>query len=181
MNFAQEVIQLPKLISSSAKELKRVTSICGCAMLTALNVAVGTLFIPITPTLRIGFSSVFAGVSGMIYGPMITGTAGVIADSLKYMIRPDGPYFPGFAINEFLTGLIYGCFFYKKEITLPRVILARACITIFINLILTSIWLNMMYNSPVFTMIRLIKNVVMFPIDVAILYAALKAAQRVKR
>lgn len=181
MNFAQEIVQLPKLISHSTKELKRVTSICGCAMLTALNVAVGSLFIPITPTLRIGFSSVFAGVSGMIYGPAITGFAGVIADTLKYIIRPDGPYFPGFAINEFLTGMIYGCFFYKKEITLPRVILARACITIFINLILTSLWLNIMYQSPLFTTIRLVKNVVMFPIDVAILYFALKGAQRVKK
>lgn len=71
--------------------------------------------ISISPTLRIGFSSVFAGVSGMVYGPMLTGFAGVIADTLKYMIRPDGPYFPGFAINEFLTGFIYGCFFYKRK------------------------------------------------------------------
>ena len=181
MNFANEVTQLPKLISNSSKELKRVTSICGCAMLTGLNVAVGALFIPITPTLRIGFSSVFAGVSGMIYGPMITGCAGVIADTLKFIIRPDGPYFPGFAINEFLVGMIYGCFFYKKDITLPRVIVARACVTIFINLMLTSLWLNIMYQSPLFTTIRLVKNVVMFPIDVAILYFALKGAQRVKK
>lgn len=180
MNFAKEFITLPKLIKQSAKEVRRVTSITGTAMLTALNVAAGTLFIPITPTLRIGFSSIFAGVSGMYYGPVITGMAGVIADTLKYIIRPDGPYFPGFAINEFLTGMIYGAFFYKKEITLPRVIIARLCITVFINLILTSLWLNIMYQSPLFTMIRLIKNVVMFPIDVALLYFALKAAKRIQ-
>ena len=117
----------------------------------------------------------------MYYGPICTGFAGVIADTLKYIIRPDGPYFPGFAVNEFLTGMIYGCFFYKKKITLPRVIIARACITVFINLILTSLWLNMMYQSPLFTMVRLIKNVVMFPVDVALLYAALKGAERVHR
>lgn len=175
-----ELKRLPSLIKSSGKELKKVSSITGCSMLTALNVAVGTLFIPITPTLRIGFSSVFAGVSGMVYGPLITGFAGVIADTLKYIIRPDGPYFPGFAINEFLTGFIYGCFFYKKKITLPRVILARATITIFINLGLTSLWLNLLYGNAIFTMIRLVKNVVMFPIDVAILYFTLKAAQRIQ-
>ena len=179
MNFAKECLALPHTIKESAKEVRRVTSITGTAMLTALNVAAGTLFIPITPTLRIGFSSIFAGVSGMYYGPVITGMAGVIADTLKYIIRPDGPYFPGFAINEFLTGMIYGAFFYKKDITLPRVILARLCITVFINLILTSLWLNMMYQSPLFTTIRLIKNVVMFPVDVALLYFALKAAKRV--
>lgn len=181
MNFAKELLQIPHLIKTSSKELRHMTSITGSAMLTAVNVAVGTMFIPITPTLRIGFSSVFAGVSAMYYGPLLTGFAGLIADSLKYMIRPDGPYFPGFALNEFLIGMIYGCFFYKKEITLPRVILARLCVTIFINLILTSLWLNILYQSPLFTMIRLVKNVIMFPVDVAILYYALKAAQRIKK
>ena len=44
-----------------------------------------------------------------------------------------------------------------------------------------SLWLNMMYQSPLFTMVRLIKNVVMFPVDVALLYAALKGAERVHR
>ena len=181
MNFAKEIAGLPGLMKTSAEQLRKVPALTGTAMLTALNVVVGTLFIPITPTLRIGFSSILAAVCGMYYGPICTGFAGVIADTLKYIIRPDGPYFPGFAVNEFLTGMIYGCFFYKKKITLPRVIIARACITVFINLILTSLWLNMMYQSPLFTMVRLIKNVVMFPVDVALLYAALKGAERVRR
>ena len=181
MNFAKEIAGLPGLMKTSAEQLRKVPALTGTAMLTALNVIVGTLFIPITPTLRIGFSSIAAAVCGMYYGPICTGFAGVIADTLKYIIRPDGPYFPGFAVNEFLTGMIYGCFFYKKKITLPRVIIARACITVFINLILTSLWLNMMYQSPLFTMVRLIKNVVMFPVDVALLYAALKGAERVRR
>lgn len=175
-----ELKGLPRLLKQSGLEVKKVTSITGCSMLTALNVAVGTLFIPITPTLRIGFSSVFAGVSGMVYGPVITGFAGVIADTLKYILRPDGPYFPGFAINEFLTGMIYGCCFYKKKITLPRVIFARALVTIIINLGLTSLWLNLMYGNALFTLIRLVKNVIMFPIDVAILYFALNAAERIR-
>lgn len=181
MNFAKEIAGLPGMIKTSAEQLRKVPAITGTAMLTALNVVVGTLFIPISSTLRIGFSSIPAAVCAMYYGPVCTGFAGVIADTLKYMLRPDGPYFPGFAVNEFLTGMIYGCFFYQKKITLLRVMIARACITIFINLILTSLWLNMMYQSPLFTMVRLIKNVVMFPVDVALLYAALKGAERIRR
>ena len=76
MNFAHECLSVPSLIKESMKENKKVKSICGCAMLTALNVSVGALYIPISPTIRIGFSSVFAGVSGMVYGPMLTGFAG---------------------------------------------------------------------------------------------------------
>ena len=115
MNFAKEIAGLPGLMKTSAEQLRKVPALTGTAMLTALNVVVGTLFIPITPTLRIGFSSIPAAVCGMYYGPICTGFAGVIADTLKYIIRPDGPYFPGFAVNEFLTGMIYGCFFYKSD------------------------------------------------------------------
>ena len=107
MNFAKEIAGLPGLMKTSAEQLRKVPALTGTAMLTALNVVVGTLFIPITPTLRIGFSSIPAAVCGMYYGPICTGFAGVIADTLKYIIRPDGPYFPGFAVNEFLTGMIF--------------------------------------------------------------------------
>ena len=171
MNFAKEIMQLPILIKESSKEMKKVKSICGCAMLTTLNVVAGTFFIPL--------SSIFAGVSGMIYGPVLTGFAGIIADTLKYIARPDGPYFPGFALNEFLIGMIYGCFFYKKELSFLRVLAARLCITVFINLFLTSLWLNILYQSQLFTLLRIFKNVIMFPIDVALLYFALKATKRI--
>lgn len=180
MNFVHEILSLPKLILSSAKEFKSTRAICGVAMLTALNVIAGTLLnIQVTPMLRIGFSSVFAAISAMLYGPLLSGSAGIVADTLKYLIRPDGPYFPGFALNEFLTGLIYGSFFYQKKVSLPRAIIARFFITFIINLTLTSLWLNLLYQNPIFTSIRLFKNVIAFPFDVAILYFALNAAQKV--
>ena len=172
MNFVDRIIE-------SKKELKSVRSLVGIALLTTLNVVVGSFNIQIAPTLEIGFSSVFAGACGMIYGPIPTAIAGIIADHLKFFIRPTGPYFIGFPINEFLVGFIYGCMFYKTKISLKRTIVARAMITIFINLTLTSLWLNIMYQSPLFTKIRLIKNVILFPFDVAILYVILKAFERV--
>lgn len=180
MNFVQEILSFPALLSQSAKEFKSTKAICGVAMLTALNVIAGTLLnIQVTPMLRIGFSSVFAAISAMLYGPLLSGSAGIIADTLKFLIRPDGPYFPGFALNEFLTAFIYGAFFYKKKVSLPRAIISRFLITLVINLILTSLWLNILYNNPIFTSIRLFKNVIAFPFDCAILYFALQAAQRV--
>lgn len=182
INFVQEIFHLPILIWDSAKEFKRTKAIAGVAMLTAMNVIAGSLLnIQVTPMLRIGFSSVFAAVSAMLYGPLLSGSAGIIADTLKFLIRPDGPYFPGFALNEFLTGFIYGCFFYKKKVTIPRAIIARLMITLVINLILTSLWLNILYGNELFTAIRLIKNVLAFPFDAAILYFILKAGERIGR
>ena len=71
MNFAKEIAGLPGLMKTSAEQLRKVPALTGTAMLTALNVVVGTLFIPITPTLRIGFSSIPAAVCGMYYLSLI--------------------------------------------------------------------------------------------------------------
>ncbi len=74
-----------------------------------------------------------------------------------------------------------GASFIRKKSHYLELLLPRACITIFINLILTSLWLNILYQNPIFTFVRLIKNVVMFPIDVILLYTILKSAERVKK
>lgn len=181
MNFANKIKENLILLKESRYELKKVSSLVGTSLLTALNIVVGSFSIKITPMIKIGFTSVIAGVCGMYYGPLATGFAGVIADNLKFMLFPDGPYFPGFTLNEFVTGMIYGSFFYKKEITLPRVMIARALVTMIVNLGLTSLWLNILYQNPIFTTARLIKNIIMYPIDVAILYFVLKTAKRIQK
>lgn len=181
MNFANKIKEDFARIHQSRMELKKVSSLVGTSLLTALNIIAGFFSIKITPMIKIGFTSVVAGVCGMYYGPIATGLAGIVADNLKFMLFPDGPYFPGFALNEFIVGMIYGSFFYKKEITLPRVMIARALVTIIVNLGLTSLWLNILYQNPIFTSVRLIKNIIMYPIDVAILYFVLKAAKRIQK
>lgn len=181
MNFASLVSAASQDMKDSAKEIKKVSSICGCAMFTAIDIILKAVRIDFSAFLSIGFSSLAVAVSALYYGPILTGLAGVIADTLGYLIHPNGPYFPGFAISAFVTGLIYGCFFYKQEdISWKRVILARLSITIVINLILTPLWLNMMYGTLLFAVPRIIKNIVMFPLDAWLLYIVLKTAKRIQ-
>lgn len=181
MNFAKEIKQLPSLWKQSSQNLRSVRAITGCALFTALNIILTAVRIDLTPMLSIGFSSLAVAVSGFYYGPILTGLAGIIVDNLGYIIHPNGPYFPFFAINAFLTGFIYGSFFYKQEtVSLKRVILARICITVLINLILTPIWLHMMYGNAIFAVPRIIKNIVMLPIDIWLLYIVLKTAKRIR-
>jgi ECF transporter S component (folate family) len=108
---------------------------------------------------------------------------GVASDILGYFARPNGVFFPGFTLNALIIGLIYGFFFYKKPITLKRVILASLMSTIIINLILTPLWLNMMYGNAFGVLVagRIIKNVVMFPIDTALLMTVLKLVEKIKQ
>ena len=48
-----------------------------------------------------------------------------------------------------------------------------------LNLFLTPLWLNLMYgNAFVITTLRLVKNIVKFPIDTVLLYVVLKFAEK---
>ncbi|MGO3604907.1 MAG: folate family ECF transporter S component, partial [Enterococcus malodoratus] len=77
-------------------------------------------------------------------------------------------------INAFLEGAIYGYFFYKKEITWKNSIQSVLATTILINLILTPLWLAMMYHVPLNSWViwapRLIKTVIWIPIQSIITY-----------
>lgn len=171
-------------IKLSCKEFKKTKSLVLVSLFTGLNLILANFKIRLSTHLQIGFSSLAAAVGSMYYGPLMAGVAGLVADNLKFFLLNSGdPYFPGFGINEFLTGFIYGMFFYKKEITWKRVGIARFLVVVIVNLILTSLWLNIMYGKGflVYLSARIIKNIVAFPFDVIILYNLLQAATRIKR
>lgn len=170
-------------VKESAQELKKVTSLCGCAMLTAIKSIISVFRLRISNVLEIGFSHLVVGVTGMYYGPVLTGIVGVVADTLEFILRPTGPYFPGFAINEFLIGFIYGSFFYKKEITWKRVILSRLLILGIVDLILTPVWLHILYGNTFWALftIRIIPQLMKLPVDIILLYVLLKNIQRIKK
>ncbi|MEG0091617.1 MAG: folate family ECF transporter S component, partial [Oscillospiraceae bacterium] len=125
------------------------------------------------------FSSLALAVCGFLYGPVLSGLSAVFVDILKYMVHPKGPFFIGFTFNEFLIGVIYGLFFYKKNITLKRVVAAKGTTVLLINFFLTPLWLSIMYGKAFKIMVaaRLVKNALLFPIDVAVLYMLLKFTQ----
>lgn len=184
-------MQLPKpnidslfdRISLSTRELKDVRSLTGGALLAALNVVINQFTIFFSQVLRLGFSFLTVGVSGMLYGPVLTGTIGVVTDILKFIFHSDGSaFFPGFTLNEFLLGFIYGAFFYRKAVTLPRVIAAKLTAMVVINLFLTPLWLSMLYGQAFVALVaaRLLKNLIMFPIETAMLYFVLKKVRELR-
>ena len=103
---------------------------------------------------------------------------GIVTDVAGYFLRPNGGFFPGFTLNEFLLGFLYGCWLYKKPVSLWRTFCACLSAVLVINLVLTPLWLNIMYgNAFVISGMRLIKNAVKLPLDTALLYFLLKAVE----
>lgn len=165
-------------MKDSLKAMKSVHMLVLCALLVALNILLGFFTIKVGNLLEISFTSLAAAICAYCCGPFLGGIGGIAADLIKFMMRPTY-FFIGFTLNELLLGLIYGFAFYKKPITLKRVIITRAIVTIFINLTLTSLWLNIMYGSSLFAMIRVWKNILLFPIDCFLLYTTLKTTERI--
>ena len=179
-----EVKSLPGLIKQSTKALHDVKELVGTALFVALDCVLGFFKIVIIPkTLEIGFSSLAMAGCSFLYGPVISGFAGVICDTLKYILNPSGAYMPLFTLNEFLLGFIYGIFFYRKEITLKRVIVARIVVVLLINLTLTPLWLHLLYGKAYifYVQVRILKNLLMLPFDVFLLYTVLKTVSKLQK
>ena len=102
--------------------------------------------------------------------------ARALADILKYIVKPTGPFFPGFTISGALSGIIYGMVLYKKPITIKRIALANGLVMIFVNTILNTLWLKLLYGNAFFAILpaRFLKQIVMFPIYVALFYTVSK-------
>ena len=170
-------------IKESSKEIKKVTSLSGCAMLTAVKAVIAQFTISVSNILEIGFSGIVVGATAMYYGPVLSGIAGVIADTIEYLLRPSGPYFPGFAINEFVIAFIYGIFFYQQKITLKKVILAELCVLLIVNMVLTPLWLHILYGKGFIALFfaRITTQLIKFPINCALLYLLLTSLQKIRK
>ena len=168
----------PRRLSDAAREVRRTASLAGAAMLAALSLVLNQFTIAVSQFLEIGFSFLAAGTCAFLYGPWLAGLMGIVTDVAGYFLRPNGGFFPGFTLNEFLLGFLYGCWLYKKPVSLWRTFCACLSAVLVINLVLTPLWLNIMYgNAFVISGMRLIKNAVKLPLDTALLYFLLKAVE----
>ena len=165
----------------SAKELKNTRSLVGVAMLCAINIVIGQFSITLSPTQKIGFSFLSVGVSGMLYGPVLTGMAGIINDLIKFLLKPTGSFMIGFTLIEGLQGMFYGLFLYRHKISLPRVFLTRLFITVLLNLVMTPFFLWLYYGNSFIVLVggRLVKNLISLPITTAVQFMLLRAISEV--
>ncbi|ADL03746.1 folate family ECF transporter S component [Lacrimispora saccharolytica] len=169
-------------VKSSLKELNNVPTVSVTGMLVALSVVLSFFTIVISNVLQISFGFLPLAVGGMLFGPVVGGIMGILSDILGYFVHPNGPFFPGFTLNALLTGTLYGFFLYKKHVTLKRVIFVSLTITLLVNMMLNPLWLSIMYGNAFFVLVigRIVKNLLMFPINTALLYSILKPMERIR-
>jgi len=172
--------KIAKDFKDSVKEFKNTRSLAVIAMLLALAVILGFFSVQVTETLKISFAFLANELTGMLFGPFVGLIEGAAADILKYLVKPTGPFFPGFTISGMLSGLIYGLMLYKKPITLKRVITANAIVTVFVNMLLNTYWLTLLYGKgfAVIFPARIVKEAILLPIDIALFYTLSKVLEK---
>ena len=168
----------------SLGEFKKLNVVVFCGMMCALAMALNMVAsINLGPYIRIGFSGIPNQVVAYLFGPAVGGIFGAALDVIKYLIRPDGAFFPGFTVSAALGGIIYGAVLYKQRPTVKRVVIAQLMVKVFVNIFLNTLWLNMLYGQA-FTVLlpaRAVSNAVMLPVDSAIMYVVLQTADRTVR
>ena len=159
---------------SSSQELKKVPVLAVCAMFAALALILNSVAsINIGPYIKIGFSAIPNQLVDYLFGPVTGSLFAGILDIVKYVMKPDGAFFFGFTFNAMLAAFIYGCFYYKKKLTLRRVLLAKLIVVLVVNVLLSTLWLDMLYGKGFLVLLpaRAVKYLIMWPIDSVIFFA----------
>ena len=158
------------------KKFRDVKTLTACAMLVAVAIILGFFKIPVTSVVEIRFGTIPIAVAGAMFGPFPAAVVGALADIGAYMVRPTGPFFPGFTVSSAVTGFIFGSILYKKQVTVFRIALAEAVHTAAVGLILNTVWLSVLYGMPLYAVFasRFLKEFVMLFVNTAILTAVLR-------
>lgn len=161
-------------------ELKKLRTITTCAMLAAVSAVLGYFTIQLGDFIKIGFSTIPNQLVHYLFGPVTGSLYGGMLDIVKYLIKPTGPYFPGFTISAAIGGIIYGVGYYKKPMTLKRILVTELIAAVICNMFLGTLWLNMLYGKAFFTILpmRVLKNLVMWPINSVIFFSCVQGLER---
>lgn len=122
------------------------------ALLLALFIIFDRLLTIHTKILEINLSLLTVMIAGMILGWKYSTIIAALGDIIGSILWPFGPYFFGLTISTALAGLIYGLFLYEKpneekKHFIWKAIISNVIVYIMINLLLNSLWFNILYGK----------------------------------
>lgn len=172
----------------AAAEVKDTKMLVACALLTALRIVLKPLAIPLgTDQLTIPISMLATALGAMIYGPILAVPSAIVSDVLGFFLYPTGDFFPPFTLTEIAGTVIFALFLYRANMTPLRVVLARFCICLGVNVVLQTPIFGWMYAwqgmadqaidrmMALLTPARIFKNLCMFPLESVVVTLVLQA------
>ena len=165
----------------AASELKNTKTLIFAALMIALRIALKSVSIYIAADLRISIEFLVNALGAMTFGPVVAIAGAAVSDTLGALLFPSGPYFFLFIFTEIAGSLVFALFFYRTRISVTKVILSRFCTNLFVNIVLQTpimyLYYQMMLGKTykIFNLPRMIKNLVLFPVESLLLVLFLRA------
>ena len=168
--------------ADSFRALKRTRTITTAGLLLAIQMVLSSYgVIEVSDSLKISLAHLSLAPTAILFGPVVAGIQGALSDLLGFILKPTGPYFPGFTLSAALLGVIYGMLLYKTRRAPWQIILARVLVCVLVNIVLNTLFLTMLYGpSRLATLpLRVFKNLIQLPIDCLLLGAVSRAVKRI--
>lgn len=156
-------------------EAKNPRMLVFAALIIALRVALKAVKIPIAPSVEINTAFIVNAFGAMVYGPIVALMGAAISDTLGVLLVPSGPYFFPFIFTEMAGSFIFALFLYRTEVSIPRLLLSRFCICFFVNIVMTEPIMIQYYKLFMtsqyvpFQVVRIVKNMMLFPVEAVVL------------
>ena len=165
----------------AASELKNTKTLIFAALMIALRIALKSVSIYVAADLRISIEFLVNALGAMVFGPVVAIAGAAVSDTLGALLFPSGPYFFLFIFTEIAGSLVFALFFYRTKISVTKVIMSRFCTNFFVNIVLQTpimaLYYQMMLGKTykILNLPRMIKNLVLFPIESLLLVLFLRA------
>ncbi|MFR2149835.1 MAG: folate family ECF transporter S component [Christensenellales bacterium] len=174
--------RLLRKFPESAHTLRRTQTLTTVGLFLAIQMVLSSYgTIQVNDSLKISLAHLALAPTAMLFGPVAAALQGAMSDILGFLLKPTGPYFPGFTISAALGGVIYGLFLFESDRKLWQIVLARAVIMVLVNIMLNTLFLTMLYgpSQAALLPVRALKNAMQFPIDCLLLTAVCRTVQRI--
>lgn len=110
-------------------------------------------------------------ICGMVGGPITALVFGAAEDTISFMLKPSGPYFPGYTLTTMLGTMIYALFLYRAKPSVVRIFLAKLS-TNALNVLLGALWSSILYGKKsyfAYVTVSFWKNLVALPVQTLML------------
>ena len=168
--------------ADSFRALSRTRTITTAGLLLAIQMVLSSYgVIEVTDSLKISLAHLAVTPTAILFGPVVAGVQGALSDLLGFLLKPSGPYFPGFTLSAALLGVIYGLLLYKTKQSTWQIVAARLIVCVVVNIGLNTLFLTMLYGpSRLATLpLRVVKNLIQLPIDCLLLGAMCRVVRRI--
>ena len=147
---------------------KRVGSLVILALMIGLNIVLSRFVSIKAMNFKISFTFLTIVLSAYFYGYYGAIMVALFGDLLGALLFPIGPYNPLLTLTSIMCAVVYAYFFYKKDLSNKKIILAclinRFIISLFINTTIISLMYNLSFKATFIT--RIYSSTVMFVVEV---------------